>query len=258
LNIPLHHNGDHSNCKLANCRLLKLQMDKYKEIRPLSAEEKEELYNEYCATSRQLQFEMRLNDEGIRKIQDEILKRIGKKSIPKVTKGLTTNANEQMWGMTTKYSEGKRRNQNYSQSWEASLNLVILKMVGNTSYLTKLHNRMGLSQSNTQKNNMARLATFQDKKKAAKKKESYKGISGRRKLLKKCHGKVESKSHKYKREKMAPSQARPKKTTAKKAGPRKCGNCGATDGHTKRFCNWPPKRKQRVVTNSLFGDGDLF
>eukprot|EP00980_Cylindrotheca_fusiformis_P003260 scaffold735_cov116-Cylindrotheca_fusiformis.AAC.30 len=260
LNVVCHHCGKHSHCNEKHCKLLKLVTQRHGHgvfLHNLSKADEEVLYDEYYQSSNRYSYELKLNEVGIRKVQDEILKRFNKQSLMNLSKKRNTNLAESFWGMQTKYSEGKRLNQNYSKSWEDGLALCILRLSDDTTYPTlRLQERLGIPISIAQDYILENLVRLRSKRKEAKQHEQYKQTRRLTKVLKKYHGSNSAKKYRYKQEQVKPETTKLKTKRKQRSSP-SCGNCG-DPGHTKRFCDAPAPRNLVLLEESPFADKTNF
>ena len=153
MNVIDHHCGDHTNCIIPYCMFLQtkveLGFDASAELTPVQ----EKTVYDKMMTEKEPRFDhdLELNAKGKKDMAREVTLRYNKITLPKLSRCITTAQSELLWSIVTKYSQGKRLNQNYSRAWEVAIALAILQQSDPSHYDEKLFKKLGLLQNDVQK-----------------------------------------------------------------------------------------------------------
>ena len=112
--LVYHHCGIHDKCKHERwCTFLKVKNEhpEWSEDR-IAAQAAEETNRPHEGK------DMSLDEDGMKALTAEIMARYSEESLEKLALGGCSNLSENFWGMNTKFSEGKRLNQDHSDLWE--------------------------------------------------------------------------------------------------------------------------------------------
>lgn len=246
-NILPHVCGDHRNCKdesLCSYIQMKNSNPEWKDKVSLTAEEEDELNHQMYRQKKTLQYNLGLNRDGIFKVQREISLRYNKKSLYQLSRMLTCNENEGMWGNLTRHTQGKRLNQNYGPGYEAGLQLVLGKRSQPNTFEADLGHDLGLTdQMPCQVEFRERRTTQKDQGIIRHATEEYKSARRHAKVVKKSMGsnKQVDRTRCYKPEKITSGDKEKVPLSASKVQvkrSRKCANCKCP-GHTRTNCDMP-------------------
>ena len=140
-----------------------------------------------------------------------------KKNLDRIARILSSNCCEQYFGCLVKYSQGKRLNQDMTDSWRV-LQYFVAGLRSNANFTSDLIEHIGLVPSHIR--NEMKLKIKKNKEYQSKYHKEEKQIH-RRKCTKAVRdhlmGKEESKKGKHKTDKMKPTVSAKKKTQRKKA-----------------------------------------
>jgi len=131
--IPTHHCGNHSGCHwddVCNYTKLRNQYPSWPEDR---------IQEEYAMSS--IRFGgrcMELSFEGVRIIQNELMRRFNTKNIDKIAEMACSNDCEGFFGVLVKFTEGKRLNLEHTDLWQNIIMLVFCR----TGKIEDTHNEL--------------------------------------------------------------------------------------------------------------------
>jgi len=192
---------------------------------------------------------MSLSDAGIEKLTSKILSRFNSKTIDKIAGGGCSNLSENFWGVTTKFSEGKRLNLDHTDAY-ISCNKLTFCRIGEGN-IEKTHDnvsaRLGLSVTFPESTYLGIVAKKRSIETIRQTSARYKQSRTSAKLFKDHHmGKVDAKSL-HQSGKVPLTMCA--KSSVGKFGPKKtptCSICKGT-GHRSNTYKLPPDNKRRVA-----------
>jgi len=148
-------------------------------------------------------YDLQLNKAGLITCLHEVMLRYNRKSIPLLAKADTTCQAESLWAQVTKYSQGKRLNQNYSELWEVGVGMAVLCKSDPAQYIRSLFRQhLGLKESGIQSEFRQRREQRRQKKRMHKDSENGQAAKRQRKIVKSNMGKKGSADRLYKPEKV--------------------------------------------------------
>ena len=166
----------------------------------------------------------------------------------KIARGGCSNLSEGFWNVTTKFSEGKRLNDDLTVSYEVHNKLAFCRAGDGNVVRTQdqVSERLGLDALSVGRQHQARSETKRKKVSEYQKTLSFKTARSLARMSKDHRmGKVDSaREHRSGKKPLGESS----KSTAAEAQkkpqpPRKCSNCRLT-GCNKATCEFPPRRKR--------------
>lgn len=225
--IP-HHCGDHSKCKWDDvCNHLKLQ-------REHPGWSNEQIEVEYAKCARFGGRQMGLSDRGVKVLSKVLFERFDKSNLDRVATMACDNDCELFFGLTSKFSEGKRLCLDHTDLWKSMLLLSLCRSGAEEITSVQLSAKLGLDDTVVEA-----VARSVSKKKREADHKRLCGDEGkkRRKDAKYTkdirRGKEDSKKR-HKSGKVSLKESA--KTTRKKIRP--CKKCGQP-GHTPKDCPMP-------------------
>ena len=150
------------------------------------------------------------------------------------------NVCENFFSVLTKFSHGKRKNGDFTDTWRVQC-LVVCGLISNPNFVNEIMESMGVSQNEIRTKSIEKLNALKIYQKSYHANERQKN---RRSLLQQVRqhalGKVKSSKNRHKTDKVKPSETvdsnRPKiKKKKNKIKSTKCGNC-AMIGHSRNEC----------------------
>jgi len=195
---------------------------------------------------------MSLSDAGIEKLTSKILSRFNSKTIDKIAGGGCSNLSENFWGVTTKFSEGKRLNLDHTDAY-ISCNKLTFCRIGEGN-IEKTHDnvsaRLGLSVTSPESTYLGIAAKKRSREKIRQTSARYKQSRTFAKLSKDHRmGKVDAKSLHRSGKVLLTECAKSSVGINKKLDPKKpptCSICKGT-GHRSNACKLPLDNKRRVA-----------
>ena len=191
---------------------------------------------------------MSLSERGKEVLTSLICQRFHRGSIDKITRGGCSNLSEGFWNVTTKFSEGKRLNDDLADSYEVHNKLAFCRAGDRNVVRTQdqVSERLGLAMSSVGRQHQARSERKRKQVSEYQKSHSFKTARSLARLSKDHRmGKIDSaREHRSGKKPLGESS----KSTAAEARkeprpPRKCSNC-RLPGCTKARCKFPPRRKR--------------
>ena len=239
--IP-HKCGQHDKCKQEKfCTHLKV-----KNQHPDWTNE--QIEEEVARTTRRPKH-MSLSAKGIEKCTAIVSKRYNAKTIDKAANGGCSNLSEHFFGLTGKFTDGKRKNQDHTDSWQVANKLVFCRIGdGNVQHTQEqVSASLGLPVSSAQVNF---LRSASKKVIQVRKRQTADKFKESRCIAKmtrdKMMGKV-SKRRRHRSEKKPLSESAKSRVGKKPArNPSKCSTCVQL-GHNCKKCQLPQMRKRKAV-----------
>ena len=147
MNVVPHMCGNHRNCKDEElCAYLKLKNSNplWKDVDVLTDAQEEELNRRMYDGKTKLQYVLGLNAKGMAMVQAQVKLRYNIDSVAQIARLVTCNENENSWGHLTKFSQGKRLNQNYSKAWESGIQMCLGMKSEPSTYVQNLRAHLGV------------------------------------------------------------------------------------------------------------------
>ena len=149
-----HHCGNHEHCDHSHCLHKKIElevrtcvkiMDENKDDAEKRTEKeiKEMIEEKYAKQSRFKGSYMDISLNGQNELKTVIKKRLNEKNLDRIAKILSSNCCEQYFGCLVKYSQGKRLNQDMTDSWRV-LQYFVAGLRSNANFTSDLIEHIGL------------------------------------------------------------------------------------------------------------------
>ncbi len=253
LEAMVHHAcGDHSKCKHEKwCTYLRVQ-NAHPDWTPQQVAEQAS-QDSHRPTGKN----MSLSEQGKAQIYAEIRKRFNENTIDSIAENGCSNRSENFFNANTKFSQGKRLNQDLSDLWE-KINQLTFCRLGDGN-IEKTHDqvsqRMGLPIHRTERRHQTKAVKKRERDQKRQKSEKYKKSRSLAKMTKDLRmGKVDARKM-YKSGKVPLTESA--KSSVGKSSQKKpkkqgtCSNC-KLPGHTRTTCKLPPQRKRVATELGLF------
>lgn len=247
--IVTHHCGRHHLCKNEKwCTYLKIK----KQHPDWTHDQIEEKAAEDTLRPHKGKY-MSLSDDGIAKLTKRITDRFNYGSIDKYAKGGCSNLSENFWNMVTKFSEGKRLNEDHTDLWEVNNKLAFCrKGEGN---IEKTHDqvsdKLGLHITTPELKHQVKATKKRESDQKRQSSPEYKSSRLFAKMAKDHKmGQVDSRkahrSDKVPLEESAKSSIPKDDQSKNQRSSPTCSICKQS-GHSKAKCQMPPERKRPLI-----------
>ena len=176
-------------------------------------------------------------------------------NIDEIAKLLSSNVCENYFSCLTKYTQGKRINVDFTDTWRVQ-QAFVAGIISDSNFLSDLMDKVGVQESVLRNE---RLSTLSSRKDYQKKYHATDKQKKRRSLATQIRnhnlGKIEANVNRHKTDKVKPGEtvdtfrikSKPKK---KKTRKRKCSRCGETT-HNTNDCILPSTEKRTKVDHAI-------
>ena len=248
LAIVPHHCGDHDKCTNEKwCKYLVVK-NEYPDLdeRKIAEEAMARSHRPFGGKN------MSLSHEGIETLTNKIRQRFNAKSIDRIARGGCSNLSESFWNMNTKFSEGKRLNEDHTDSYVVTNKLTFCRIgdgnIEKTHY--QVSNRLGLPITSTERKHQTAAAKTRKRIKEYQSSPEFKNVRSLSKMSKDHRmGKIDAKKVHRSGKVPLDESATCCVDTKTKAKARKSPICSICKqgGHTKAKYKMPPECKRPAI-----------
>ncbi|KAL7525158.1 hypothetical protein ACHAXR_004559 [Thalassiosira sp. AJA248-18] len=242
--VVTHSCGDHSNCKHEKwCSFLRV-----KNQHPDWTDEEITIQATKESHRPLGKRNMSLAESGIAALQNNIRKRFNENTIDNIASGGCSNLSESFWNIVTKFSEGKRLNQDHTDHYIIS-NLLTFCRIG-PGNIERTHDqisdRLGLAVTSPELRRQAKAIKKRDDNKKRQATDEYKKSRSLAKMSRDHRmGKADNKKM-HKSGKVPLTESSKSKASTKTRKQPACTIC-KQKSHTCRQCIMPPQMKRTVA-----------
>ena len=178
---------------------------------------------------------MDISERGQNELKKVIMKRITQDNINRLANIMSSNLCELYFGIRTKFTEGKRLNVDFSNTWRI-IQLFVTGIRSDCTFVQTLAKQIGINKNTVSDE---KTSAINDRNKYLSRYKKQESCKMRRRLSTQAKNTLMGRNTRdkcrHRTEKLKPNEKASKKVKIKDKSQQKCSNCGQL-GHTKSKC----------------------